>query len=156
MGVSRLADQKNSFYPFADDVIQLGNRLFVIKIRGITQAPQQVPRTNLPGVVRREAGEMPDFHLGLICKNFPEPLQPFLQRKKVLFLAVDADSDNDFIVKRQGPLNQVNMTNGDGVEGTWKNGDVRHVVELGGFSWLGTKIEKSGGLGIGDGSLVDF
>jgi hypothetical protein len=147
VGVSRLTNQKNGFYPLPNDVIQLGNRLFVIKIRGIPQAAQQIARTNLPGLVCREAGEMPHFHLGLIFEDLPEPIQPFLQGKKVLFLAVDANSDNDFIVKRQGSLNQVDMTNGDRVEGTWKNGDVRHVVELGGFSGIEYKNIKIGRTG---------
>jgi hypothetical protein len=55
-----------------------------------------------------------------------EHLQALLSRKQRLLAGVDADRDNQPVAEGNGMPDHVQMAVGDGVEGTWIEGNARH------------------------------
>lgn len=118
----RLADQKDRLQAITNDVVELGDGLFVVEIAGVAQATQQVLGTNLVTKMRREALKAGNFHLGLIPENGFEPRQALFQRKEVRLLAVDTNGNDDFIEKGYCSADQLGVAGGDGIERPGEDG----------------------------------
>lgn len=120
---ARLGDQEDRFQVFADDMIQLGNRLFVIKIRGITKAAQQIVSPGFAAIIRGELFEVVYFHLLKGFEDLPDPAYTLIQGKEAFLLGVHPDGYDDLVEKRQSSFHQVDMTGGDRIEGAREDGN---------------------------------
>lgn len=100
----RLRDQENGFDSISHDMIELGNRFFVIKIGGIAQAAQQKPCANALAVMRGKVFELIDTNTRVFGKNLPEPFQALFMGEKVFFGRINPNGDNNLIEKGQCPF----------------------------------------------------
>ena len=80
------------------------------------------------------AGEGLDADVGQAGNGFADELHPFGQRKDGLLFRVDANADDDRVEDSAGPLDDVEMTEGDRVERSGVDGGaaVGGVLDHGG------------------------
>ena len=97
-------------------MVELRDGFFIIKIRCVAQAAQQVLRTDVPRIVGCEPLKLIHAHLGLICKYLPDPGQALLQREECALLCIGADGYNHLIKQRKCPHHQIDMPLGDGIK----------------------------------------
>lgn len=79
--VFRRADEEYRLDAVADDVIELGDRLFIVEVGGIAQAPEEVTCANTLTKVHRESLEAIHIQFRFRMKNIPQPLHPGLERE---------------------------------------------------------------------------
>ncbi len=116
-----LGNQKNGLDAVAHDVIDLGNRFFVVEIGGVPQAAQQIVCANFFAIMGSQVFKTVHLDFWVFFENLPNPLQSLVERKKVFFRRIDADSNDYFIKKWQRTHDQIDMAGSDWVERTGKN-----------------------------------
>src|SRR6187200_1925812 len=100
MGKFRLTDQKKCFYIFTYNVIELADRFLVIKIRSISQTPDQVMGIHF--FAKMNSQSLKNIHLDFrfMFEHFFNPFFSILYTEKGLFLRINANGDDDLIKKR--------------------------------------------------------
>ena len=121
MGKFGLRDQKNGVDSAPDNVVELGNGFFIVKIRSVSQTTQQVARANAQAIVRRQVFKVIYPYLGISGKYLSQPFQPLIQGKQVFFCGVDTYCHYYLVEQWERPFDQVYMAGSDGVERTRKN-----------------------------------
>ena len=76
----------------------------------------------LPGEVRQQSAAGGGLHIGQAGRGGPGQLQALLQGEHGMLFPVDHDAQYDPVKNGGGPLRQIQVAHGDGVEAAWADG----------------------------------
>ena len=108
--------QKQGVHLLRQGGIRVGQLQLELEVAQGPQPPQNHPRLPLQGEVDRETFEAGHLNRAQVAGRLPQLLQAFVKAEQGVLVGVAQHRHQDLIEQTTGPFDQIEMTQGDGVE----------------------------------------